>query len=98
MALFADKGYNVIVTVGFLMGDATAAAAVKYPKIKFIGVDQFNASTATNNTGLIFDEDKAGFLAGYLAAYLTKTNKVGAVFGMKEVLPVRKFGEGYSKC
>jgi basic membrane protein A len=95
MALFADKGYNVIVTVGFLMGDATAAAAVKYPKIKFIGVDQFNASTATNNTGLIFDEDKAGFLAGYLAAYLTKTNKVGAVFGMKEVLPVRKFGEGY---
>jgi basic membrane protein A len=28
IALFADKGYNVIVTVGFLMGDATAAAAV----------------------------------------------------------------------
>ena len=80
--LFADKGYNVIVTVGFLMGDASAAAAKLYPKIKFIGVDQFNASTEANYTGLIFDEDKAGFLAGYLAGYLTKTNKVGAVFGM----------------
>ena len=95
IALFADKGYNVIVTVGFLMGEATAAAGVLYPNIKFIGVDQFNASTATNVTGLIFDEDKAGFLAGYLAGWLTKTNKVGGVFGMKEVLPVRKFGEGY---
>ena len=95
IALFGDKGYNVIVTVGFNMGDATAAASVLYPKVKFIGVDQFNSSTATNNTGLIYDEDKAGFLAGYLAAYLTKSNKVGAVFGMKEVLPVRKFGEGY---
>jgi len=93
--LFADKGYNVIVTVGFLMGDASAAAAKLYPKIKFVGVDQFNGTTESNYTGLIFDEDKAGFLAGYLAGYLTKTNKVGAVFGMKEVLPVRKFGEGY---
>jgi basic membrane protein A and related proteins len=93
---FADKGYNVIVTVGFLMGDASAKLLQRlYPKIKFVGVDQFNASTETNYTGLIFDEDKAGFLAGYLAGYLTKTNKVGAVFGMKEVLPVRKFGEGY---
>jgi basic membrane protein A len=77
------------------MGDASAAAAKLYPKIKFVGVDQFNATTEPNYTGLIFDEDKAGFLAGYLAGYLTKTNKVGAVFGMKEVLPVRKFGEGY---
>lgn len=93
--LFASKGYNVVVTVGFLMGDASAAAAKKYPKVKFVGVDQFNGSTEANYTGLIFDEDKAGFLAGYLAGYLTKTNKVGAVFGMKEVLPVRKFGEGY---
>src|SRR5712692_1418393 len=38
---FADQGYNVIVTVGFALGDATDKAAVKYPKIKFIGVDQF---------------------------------------------------------
>jgi len=95
IALFADKGYNVIVTVGFLMADASAAAAKLYPNIKFVGVDQFNGTPETNYTGLIFDEDKAGFLAGYLAGWLTKTNKVGGVFGMKEVLPVRKFGEGY---
>ena len=37
---FVDQGYGTIVTVGFAMGDATAAAAKQYPKVKFIGVDQ----------------------------------------------------------
>jgi hypothetical protein len=37
---FVDQGYGVIVTVGFAMGDATAAAAKQYPNVKFIGVDQ----------------------------------------------------------
>ena len=95
IALFGDKGYNVIVTVGFLMAEATVAAAAQYPNTKFVGVDQFNATDAANVTGLIFDEDRAGFLAGYLAGNLTKSDKIGGVLGMKEVPPVRKFGEGY---
>lgn len=95
IALFGDKGYNVIVTVGFLMAEATVAAAKTYPNVKFVGVDQFNATDSANVTGLIFDEDRAGFLAGYLAGNLTKSNKIGGVLGMKEVPPVRKFGEGY---
>ena len=95
IALFGDKGYNVIVTVGFLMAEATVAAAAKYPNTKFVGVDQFNGTDAANVTGLIFDEDRAGFLAGYLAGNLTKSDKIGGVLGMKEVPPVRKFGEGY---
>ncbi len=37
---FVDQGYGTIVTVGFAMGDATAAAAKQYPSVKFIGVDQ----------------------------------------------------------
>ena len=36
---FADQNYDVIVTVGFALGDATDKIAPKYPKIKFIGVD-----------------------------------------------------------
>ena len=95
IALYAGKKYNVIVTVGFLMGDATAAAALKYPAIKFIGVDQFNAGSAPNYSGLIFQEDKAGFMAGYLAGYLTKSDKVGAVLGTNVVPPVKRYGEGF---
>ena len=37
---FTDKKYDAIVTVGFLMADATAAAAKGSPDVKFIGVDQ----------------------------------------------------------
>lgn len=36
---FATENYNVIVTVGFLMGDATAAKAKQYPKVKFSIID-----------------------------------------------------------
>lgn len=40
IATFADAKYKVIVTVGFNLGEATTAAAKKYPDVKFIGVDQ----------------------------------------------------------
>lgn len=93
--LFATKSYDVIVTVGFALGDATAEAAAKYPEIDFIGVDQFQGETKANVTGLIFPEDKAGFLAGALAAMLTKTGTIAAVLGTDLVPPVVAFKEGY---
>ena len=92
---FVNENYNVIVTVGFLMSEATIAAAEANPEIMFIGVDQFQPEAIPNLVGLIFDEDKAGFLAGALAASLTKSGKIGAVLGTDTVPPVWKFGEGY---
>jgi len=38
---FVDQKYDVIVTVGFALGDATLKAATANPTVKFIGVDQF---------------------------------------------------------
>jgi len=92
---FASKKYDVIIGVGFLMAEAMTEAAADYPKIKFIGVDQFQGTAIPNLTGLVFPEDKAGFLAGYLPGHLTKTGKTGAVLGTEVVPPVRYFGEGY---
>lgn len=99
---FADNGYNVIVTVGFALGDATYKMAKQYPDIKFIGVDQFQAKDdnhpdipLANLAGLVFDEDKAGFLAGALAAEMSKSGKIGAVLGTDAVPPVWRYGEGY---
>ena len=43
IATFGDENYDVIVTVGFALGEATNAAALKYPDVNFIGVDQFQA-------------------------------------------------------
>jgi len=92
---FVAKEYDTIVTVGFLMAEASAAAAVENPNINFVGVDQFQGETLPNLTGLIFAEDQAGYAAGYLAGLMTETNKVGAVLGTDTVPPVLYFGEGY---
>ncbi len=94
---FTDKKYDVIVTVGFLMADATVKAAAQYPDTKFIGVDQFIDTSkvkSPNLTGLSFNEDQAGYAAGYLAGLMTKTNKIGDVLG-QEIPPVQKYDKGY---
>lgn len=95
IALFADQGYDVIVTVGFAMGEATLTAAATYPDIDFIGVDQFQGAAVANVAGLIFPEDRAGFLAGALAAMLSQSGTIAAVLGTDLVPPVVAFKEGY---
>ncbi len=103
ISTFADAGYDVIVTVGFGLGEATGAAAVTYPNVKFIGVDQFLAweydddatNDVANHTGLNFPEDNAGFLVGALGAMMSESHKIGAVCGTDVVPPVWRFGEGY---
>ncbi len=92
---FANNGYDVIVTIGFAMGEATAEAAGQYPDIDFIGIDQFQGEAIDNLAGLIFNEDKSGFLAGALAAMLTETGTVGQVLGTDLVPPVVAFKEGF---
>jgi basic membrane protein A len=95
IALFADQNYDVIVTVGFALGEATIEAANQYPDVNFIGVDQFQVEPLPNVAGLIFSEDKSGFLAGALAAMMTESNKIAAVLGTDLVPPVVAFKEGY---
>ena len=103
IALFADEGYDIIVTVGFAMGEATVIAAGEYPDINFIGVDQFQAwefdgddsTNVANVAGLLFPEDQAGFLAGALAAMMSESQIIAAVLGTDLVPPVVAFKEGY---
>ena len=103
IATFGDANYDVIVTVGFGMGEATVKAAGTYPNIKFVGVDQFQAwqfdddasNDVANVAGLGFPEDQAGFLVGALAAMMSESHKIGAVCGTDVVPPVWRFGEGY---
>ena len=78
-ALAAD-GYNVIITVGSSMGDATALKAKQYPDIKFAIVDNAYAiSGLANVTSLMFAEDQVGFLAGVLAAGMSRSGFVCSV-------------------
>ena len=95
IALFADSGCDVIITVGFALGEATAIAAAEYPDVDFIGVDQWQAEAIPNVAGLLFPEDQAGFLAGALAASMSKTGIIAEVLGTDLVPPVVAFGEGF---
>jgi basic membrane protein A len=63
--------------------------------VDFIGVDQFQAETLPNVTGLLFPEDRAGFLGGALAAHMSQTDTIAAVLGTDLVPPVVAFKEGY---
>lgn len=93
---FAKENYDVIVTVGFNLRDATRETAELYPDIDFIGVDQDQfEGTLENVAGLIFPEDQAGFLVGALAAMMSETHKVGAVCATDEIPPVWRLGEGF---
>ncbi len=91
---FAEEGFDMIVTVGFMITDATYKMAGQYPDIKFAGVDQFYAEPLDNTMGLLFAEDQSGFVAGALAAMMSETGVIGIVCGM-EIPPVIKFRKGY---
>ena len=93
--LFTDNGYDIVVTVGFGLSEATVQAAKKHPKVKFIGVDQLQAEPVSNIAGLIFNEKNAGFEAGALAAMLSRSNVIAAVLATDMVPPIVSFKKGY---
>jgi basic membrane protein A and related proteins len=91
---FLAEKCGIIITNGFLMGQATQTAAQKNPSQHFAIVD-FSYSPALNNVdALIFDTAQDGYLGGYLAAGMSKTGKVATFGGMK--LPtVTIYMDGY---
>jgi len=94
---FVDQGCGIIVTVGFLLGDATKEAANANPTIPFSIVDYAYAEgdiTANNVLGQVFNTDEAAYLAGYLAAGMSKTGKIGT-FGGINIPPVTIFMDGF---
>jgi basic membrane protein A and related proteins len=91
---FAQEGFDMIVTVGFMMGEGTQKAAEKYPDVDFAIVDFAYENYPANLQGMVFREDQAGFLAGAMAGLLTESKTVGIVAGM-EIPPVKKFRNGY---
>ena len=91
---FVAEGCDVIVSVGFLMGEATANAAKENPGSKFAIVDFAYDPTIPNVMGLIYNTDEAAFLAGYLAAGVSKTGIVGT-FGGINIPPVTIFMDGF---
>lgn len=94
-----DEGFDIVVTVGFLIQDATTEAAIANPDVFFIGVDQFLVDGPENFVGIQFREDQAGFLAGTLAALMAneeESDVIAGVYGI-DVPAVKRFRNGYEQ-
>jgi basic membrane protein A and related proteins len=91
---FISQNCSIIVTVGFLMGDATQAAAKAHASQKFAIVDFTYNPPLPNVDALLFNTVQDGFLGGYLAAGMTKTGKV-ATFGGQKLPTVTIYMDGF---
>ena len=93
----ARDGYDLVIGVGFLMGDALASVATQFPDTSFAIVDFPQAAlkgTPANARGLIFAENEAGYLVGVAAATVAERGAISAVGG-QEVPAVVAFLAGY---
>lgn len=91
-ALVADNCQS-ITTVGFNMGDATKAGAAANATVAFSIVDNAYDPPIANVTGIVFATEQAGMLAGYLAAGVSATGKIGTYGGLP-IPPVTVFMDG----
>ncbi len=91
-----DGDCDIIVTVGFLLGDATQKAATANPDQPFSIVDFAYDPQIDNVLGQVYATDQAAFLAGYLAAGMSKTKILGT-FGGINIPPVTIFMDGFVK-
>ncbi|MDH5605311.1 MAG: BMP family ABC transporter substrate-binding protein [Anaerolineae bacterium] len=91
---FIDEGCDLIITVGFLLGVDTEAAAQANPDQSFAIVDFAYDPGYDNVLGLVFGTDQAAFLTGYVAAATSETKVVGT-FGGINIPPVTAFMNGF---
>ncbi len=100
LTTLAQQQTDLIVPVGFLMADATNTVASKLPTSNFAIVD-FSATglkdKPKNVQGLLFKEQEAGYLAGYLAGLWAKDNNAKAVstVGGQKIPPVDHYIAGF---
>ncbi len=95
---FVDEGFNIIVTAGFANGTATGCVAKLNPDVWFIGVDQGPPAKGTelpNYVQLSYQEDQAGYLAGIVAASVSKADTIGAIGGITLCGPCVRYIQGY---
>jgi basic membrane protein A and related proteins len=100
LTTLAQQQFDLIVPVGFLMADATNTVAGKVPSANFAIVD-FSAAglkdKPKNVQGLLFKEQEAGYLVGYLAGLWAKDNNTKTIssVGGQKIPPVDRYIAGY---
>ena len=102
LSSLVDQGCNTIITVGFLLAPAALESATTNPDLQYFSIDDtvdqnFDGKTdAPNIKPIIFDTAQAAYLAGYLAAGVSKTGVVGT-FGGMNIPTVTIFMDGFAQ-
>jgi len=97
--LAIDQGYGTIVLPGFTFGEAIKDVAPRYPEVKFISLDTEQSSFGQdyvlpeNVFSCIYQDELAGFMAGYAAASEGYTSF--GFLGGQAVTSVKRFGYGF---
>jgi basic membrane protein A and related proteins len=100
LSTLAQQKYDLIIAVGFLMAEATEKVAGKFPNVKFAIIDSSAAgmkSKPKNVEGLLFAEQEAGYLVGYLSGLYAKDNKATTIssVGGQKIPPVDHYIAGF---
>ena len=90
---FIDEEYDLIISVGYMLADATKTAAEANPDCRFAIIDDATIEL-DNVTCLMFDQEQASYLVGYVAGLMTESNNIGFVIGMANE-NMNLFGYGY---
>jgi basic membrane protein A len=98
LRLFAARGFDLVLGVGFIFSSDVEAVARAYPSVQFACVDYAPGPDGIppNVAALAFREEEGSFLVGAVAGMLSKTGHVGFVGGMTGPL-IRKFEVGYAE-
>jgi len=100
LTTLASQHYDLVIGVGFLMADAVDTVAKKFPNTKFAIIDS-DVTTMKgkpqNVEGLLFKEQEAGYLVGYLSGLYAKDNKITTVssVGGQKIPPVDHYIAGF---
>jgi basic membrane protein A and related proteins len=100
MASLARSGYNIVISAGFLLADATEDVADQFPNTKF-AITDFSVlgfkRKHSNIEGLTYATNQNSYLIGCLAAHVaaSRGKKIISVVGGQSIPPVVIFGAGY---
>lgn len=94
MRAFAERGYDLIIGIGFAQTPIIELVAKDYPNIRFAVVD--GVSNLPNVASLVFKEHEGSYLVGMLAAKTSKTGTIGFLGGM-DIGLIHRFKEGYEE-
>ena len=91
-----DQGNDLVVGIGYQVGNAVFEAAKAYPEQKFVTIDSTHEEELDNLRSITFDEEQAGYLTGLIAGKMTKTNVIGWIGGF-DIPSCTPFYTGYER-